>query len=725
MSDDLSVTQPQDSEARQRAVEVSLRQRLPPSQVQGYEIETCLGEGAYGEVWLARVQNNPGRRVAIKFYTRRSGDWTLLAREVEKLNFLATDRYVVQLLQVGWNAYPPYYVMEYMEKGSLAQRLEAGTLPVAEAVALFREVARGVVNAHNRGVLHCDLKPANVLLGQDGKPRLADFGQSRLSHEQMPALGTLFYMAPEQADLKAAPDTRWDVYSLGALLYCLLTGEPPHRDLPEVSTLEQPVSLEERLARYRRMLEQAHRPRKHRRCPGMDRALVEIIDRCLAVDPAKRYPNVQAVLSALDARALRRARRPLLVLGALAPVLLLLLMGLAVQKQLSTAVLNSTEALTSETRVSNSFAAQAVAEKVAGKIDRRWRILEQEAADPNLQALLKAARGNSLGTPEQGALQARMDALPRDHPEVAANGWAVFDDTGALLARSPRSERANQFIGKRFAHQDYFNGLDKRVDEKDPAPPPLSRPRRSRVFESTITHTRKVAFSVPVWQGKPASPDQPRLGVLLMTVEVGGFVELGSAQGSNDYVAVLVDRREDANGRKGAILEHPRLAELRKRKVEEKYLQFFVDLDRLEADSWDAHYRDPVGQAHANYQGRWLAASHPVMVEERPDNRDTGWLVLVQERHESAIGPVLALKAKMLRNGWWTLGLALTVVTLLWLFVIVVLNESSSSRLVAFLKRRAGLAPESTPSSTASGGRPPKELLPADPGIPTVTERPR
>src|SRR5439155_15726280 len=113
----------------------------------------------------------------------------------------------------------------------------------AEAVALFREVAVGVVNAHNRGVLHCDLKPANVLLGQDGKPRLADFGQSRLSHEQTPALGTLFYMAPEQADLKAAPDARWDVYALGALLYCMLTGEPPFRSAEALALIEQNVGL--------------------------------------------------------------------------------------------------------------------------------------------------------------------------------------------------------------------------------------------------------------------------------------------------------------------------------------------------------------------------------------------------------------------------------------------------------------------------------------------------
>ena len=120
--------------------------------------------------------------MAIKFYAHRGGlDWSLLAREVEKLAFLFADRYVVQLLGVGWDADPPYYIMEYLERGSLADRIAAGPLPVDEAVALFREVATGLVHAHGKGVLHCDLKPANVLLDQDGRPRLADFGQSRLS----------------------------------------------------------------------------------------------------------------------------------------------------------------------------------------------------------------------------------------------------------------------------------------------------------------------------------------------------------------------------------------------------------------------------------------------------------------------------------------------------------------------------------------------------------------
>src|SRR5688572_20166001 len=241
-----------------RSKELSLERTRPPTEVPGYETQRFIGSGAYGEVW-AGVDRNTGRRVAIKFYAHRRGvDWSLLSREVEKLVFLSADRYVVQLLEVGWEAEPPYYVMEYVENGSLEDLLRSqGTFSVPAAVEMFREIAVGLNHAHGRGVLHCDLKPANILLDQDHRPRLAGFGQSRLSREQRPALGTLFYMAPEQADLEAVPDARWDVYALGAILYCMLVGAPPHRDEESVRKMESNADLSDRLARYRQAIRSA------------------------------------------------------------------------------------------------------------------------------------------------------------------------------------------------------------------------------------------------------------------------------------------------------------------------------------------------------------------------------------------------------------------------------------------------------------------------------------
>src|SRR5262245_48678985 len=243
-------TQQPTGDEQLRAQALSLKPSRPPTQVPGYEPRQFLGAGAYGEVWVA-VDRTTGREVAIKFYHHQGGlDWSILSREVEKLAFLSADRYVVQLLDVGWEADPPYYVMEYVEQGSLEDLLKRqGKLGVREAVAIFREVAVGLLHAHGKGVLHCDLKPANILVDQDGRPRLADFGQSRLSHEQTPALGTLFYMAPEQADLQAVPDVRWDVYALGAILYTMLVGIPPHRNQASATQFAAAPDLEERLDR--------------------------------------------------------------------------------------------------------------------------------------------------------------------------------------------------------------------------------------------------------------------------------------------------------------------------------------------------------------------------------------------------------------------------------------------------------------------------------------------
>jgi hypothetical protein len=96
------------------AEELSLRATIPPSQVPGYRMERLLGQGAFGQVWIA-TNLNTGRVVAIKFYLHRSGvNWSLLSREVKNLVSMAGNRAIVQVLEVGWDAEPPYYVMEYL-----------------------------------------------------------------------------------------------------------------------------------------------------------------------------------------------------------------------------------------------------------------------------------------------------------------------------------------------------------------------------------------------------------------------------------------------------------------------------------------------------------------------------------------------------------------------------------------------------------------------------------
>jgi eukaryotic-like serine/threonine-protein kinase len=313
-----------DEQGTARALALSEPRQVPPADVPGYQIERCLGSGAYGSVWLA-AERNTGKRVAIKFYTHRRGlDWALLNREVEKLAVLYNSRDVIGLMHVGWDADPPFYVMEYLQNGSLSRLLEQGPLPVDQAVRIATAVTRALVHAHRHGILHCDVKPANVLLDGDFIPRLADFGQARLSNEQSPALGTLFFMAPEQADLDAVPDPRWDVYALGALLYQMLCGEAPYRTAENERRIKGAGSLAEKLAAYRAAVQQSPRPKRHREMRSVDARLADIIDRCLAVDPAQRFPDAAAVAEALAGRARYRSLFPALALGIVLPGLLML-----------------------------------------------------------------------------------------------------------------------------------------------------------------------------------------------------------------------------------------------------------------------------------------------------------------------------------------------------------------------------------------------------------------
>ena len=721
MADEQTLTQSADDERRAR--QRSLEKSRPPVQIPGYQTERFLGAGAYGEVWVARDRNT-SRRVAIKFYTHRGGlDWSLLSREVEKLAFMFADRYVVQLIDVGWDADPPYYVMEYLERGSLAERLKAGPIAVDEALHLFHDIAIGLVHAHGKGVLHCDLKPANVLLDQDMHPRLADFGQSRMSNEQRPALGTMFYMAPEQADLHAVPDARWDVYALGAVLYCMLTGQPPYRSDAAAAEISQGTDIEDQLQRYVHLLHAAPPPSAHRATHGVSRDLVEIIDRCLAINPSNRFANPQAVLDALRLRTARRARRPLLVTGALVPALLLAIMSYAVWSGSKTSVKESEETLTTRALESNRFAARFVAETVAGEIDRRWYTLEQEASDSELRRQVAAATGQKLGTAPRKQLQLAIEALHQAYPELSAASWFVLDAHGNQLARSPFEQK---FIDHNFAHRDYFNGLGRELSPEAAATAkPLSHPHRSHVFVSEITEGYSLAFSVPILSPREDTAPELVVGVIGITVSVGQFAMLrtGDMQNQN-LVAALVDTEagEHPGDKAGLIIEHPGLAAATKggashaRRVylDSEEVARLVELRRLdraaetqgqvspqlEELASQSYYVDPVDPQ----VDRWLAAFEPVFVRDRPPEvADTGWVVVVQEKFSDAVRPARHLGSSLLEQGLWALGTVLGVVSGLWAFVIMVLNDTPRWQLAKRIRKWAGLTAPVTSGSDSPG----------------------
>ncbi|HSW46079.1 MAG TPA: serine/threonine-protein kinase [Phycisphaerae bacterium] len=287
-------------------------------QVAGYVLTELLGEGAYGQVWRS-WQIRTRKEVAVKVFKRRGGlDWVLLQREVERLMRLDRHPHVVTLLDAGLEADPPYYVIDLLEGGSLQQFVD----PVAPAdparvIAWAIEICDALAYVHRKGLIHCDLKPANILIDDEQRVRVVDFGQSRVFTESSAALGTLFFMAPEQAVVTELgkpvhPDVRWDIYAIGATLYSILTGRTPHATPPNTQALEGAASLADRLERYRSIIQAdpSH---------AGDRDLISktgpeltaVIAKCLAPNPEDRYESVAELRADLVALQTGRPVSPL------------------------------------------------------------------------------------------------------------------------------------------------------------------------------------------------------------------------------------------------------------------------------------------------------------------------------------------------------------------------------------------------------------------------------
>lgn len=248
-----------------------------------YELLAELGRGGMGVVYQAR-QEDLSRLVAVKMLLTgphaQQQDLEYFRREAEAVARLQHPN-IVQVFDVGDHDGLPYFSLEYLERGPLSRQLDGTPQSPSSAAELIATLARALHHAHERGVVHRDLKPGNILLAADGTPKITDFGLAKRLDNQShtvtgSVLGTPSYMAPEQA----SGDTRRigaaaDVYGLGAILYELLTGRPPFRGETPWDTVAQVLS------------DEPVPPTQLQ--PKVPRDLETICLKCLQKEPGRRY----------------------------------------------------------------------------------------------------------------------------------------------------------------------------------------------------------------------------------------------------------------------------------------------------------------------------------------------------------------------------------------------------------------------------------------------------
>ena len=284
--------------ADQIMIEVKGEPVLPV--ISGYRVDSEIGVGGAGSVWLA-VNSETGRRVAIKIIYSLRGDSQAIQRFRQECRALARLSHagIVQLLETGTVNSFTYSVMEFVDGVTVDQWIKKNQPSPARCIILIQEILSALAHAHDAGVIHRDIKPHNVLVTQSGQAKIVDFGISSLTNkvglrtgfrtETGHLVGTFAYMSPEQADgdskkIRAVSD----VYQTALMLFEMLSGRFPYTtEDKNVAGLLKAILLDERvhLANLR---------------PDLDSDLCNLLQQALSIDPSMRPQSARELNSALD-----------------------------------------------------------------------------------------------------------------------------------------------------------------------------------------------------------------------------------------------------------------------------------------------------------------------------------------------------------------------------------------------------------------------------------------
>lgn len=451
-------------------------------EIPGYEILSVLGQGGMGIVYKAKHEAL-NRFIALKQLQSRVTDTDELQRrfqaEAEALASLQHPN-VVQIYEIFYQEDSTFLSLELVEGGSLAQRLQEGTLPPRHAAQLIEVLARTMQDAHDEGILHRDLKPANVLISEAGVPKITDFGLARkidVSGDTKTGvmIGTPSYVAPEQArGIEDWSTPAVDIYALGAVLYETLTGRPPFRAVSAFETLRQVV--------------QAEPAPPSQLQPELPRDLETICLKAMRKDPAQRYESCSALaedlrrfldgepiyarrISWLQRQVKRAKRHPLITtLSTLLFVVILFLLFFWAKYTGDLRTLN--DQLRQQTKIATENAQQAIQARDEKEEERRHAMITVSQVGSSLRRLCETTLATGqlqLKEPDpmkreylSSLLKSYSQILERyDYPELRLEQSRSYHRLG-LLTLSVDQKKAVYYLTRSAQIRESFETIHNR-----------------------------------------------------------------------------------------------------------------------------------------------------------------------------------------------------------------------------------------------------------------------
>lgn len=262
-----------------------------PTEIGGYKILKCIGSGGMGELYLAEREN--GERVAIKKPYMQNGEDEIFIKRFQHEAIIGMgleNRGIVKIFDYSADPKEPFICMEYLEGETLAELLKRSKLTVEEAIHYTLEILKPLQYAHEMNVIHRDIKPTNIMICNNGQLKLMDFGIAKNSSLTAltatdTMLGTPNYTAPEQIDSKNI-DARADLYSVGIIMYEMLTGVLPFMDEDPIKVVMQKLRGE--VTEISKLL------------PNLDPKIAEIIMKLISKEPQNRPKSAKILIDELS-----------------------------------------------------------------------------------------------------------------------------------------------------------------------------------------------------------------------------------------------------------------------------------------------------------------------------------------------------------------------------------------------------------------------------------------